>query len=317
MTDKVELENIFLKKIENGNIAVTGKIKNGTDKDLIGFNLQGIAKNEKGNPVKIFGKTKFTIAISDVRIPAHSESELDEIDLNKETVRSIDVDIVNPNFDNLQKDQITQSQTINNSNCSPQKSKSNSILIFFIVIVIILIGILASLFIPVKYDVEKTVDYSKCQDFIPTYSQRTCPNEKNVLIHTITDIYKIKIIWEENQSSKNTSDSATSLGQTSIDSDKMPNSNPKKNNEKIYVTNETDYAIVVRREPQNSITAQVSPSDVSDPSKNVLLYITKGDTSIKLIYQNEKKVNNGRTWLKVKIPDGSIGWVYDQVVRTD
>ncbi|MDR0951218.1 MAG: hypothetical protein LBM13_06305 [Candidatus Ancillula sp.] len=122
MTDKVELENIVLKKIENGNIAITGKIKNGTDKDLIGFNLQGIAKNEKGNPVKIFGKTKFTLAISDVRIPAHSESDLDEIDLNKENVRSIDVDIVDPIFDEAA--QILATSSISKSEF--QKVKNNS-----------------------------------------------------------------------------------------------------------------------------------------------------------------------------------------------
>jgi hypothetical protein len=73
-----------------------------------------------------------------------------------------------------------------------------------------------------------------------------------------------------------------------------------------YVTRKGDAGINVRSAP--------STADAG----NKILYIEAGDISVRLFYQGETRAvaENGETynWFKVKTPDGSIGWVREDVV---
>lgn len=57
----------------------------------------------------------------------------------------------------------------------------------------------------------------------------------------------------------------------------------------------------------------------SGPGKEYsdILYIAKNDTSVMLLYLNENETgNDGYTWYKVQLPNGSTGYVREDVVRT-
>ncbi|MDR2088169.1 MAG: hypothetical protein LBP73_02320 [Clostridiales Family XIII bacterium] len=75
--------------------------------------------------------------------------------------------------------------------------------------------------------------------------------------------------------------------------------------ELYFVTSETDAGINIRNSPS-----------VSDGNK--IFYVEAGDFGTRLLYQGKTRTveENGEThdWFNVKIPDGNIGWVRDDVV---
>jgi len=70
-----------------------------------------------------------------------------------------------------------------------------------------------------------------------------------------------------------------------------------------YVTAFDEYRVFVRAEASTDSEA--------------LLTISAGDRSVRLKDLRDKKAVGGYTWYKVKLPDGSVGWVREDVVVVD
>lgn len=81
--------------------------------------------------------------------------------------------------------------------------------------------------------------------------------------------------------------------------------------EKWFVTNHADYGICVRSTPKVDGTCAGN----NTKGANVLLYINKGDVSIRLKYLNEEQMVDGYKWLKVETPSSGQGWVREDIVK--